>query len=405
MTDIELDDPASFDPTKIAAVDDPYPLFETLHEAGPSVATDSGYHVVVGYDAAKSVLRDDRFSSGRIGEYYRATLPEGAARERLGTRLNFMDPPDHTRVRGLVVTAFTPQRVQRLRDWVESKAHELLDGVESRLDAGETVDIRAELAHELPSAVISELLGVPVEDRDRLTELTEAIIPLLNVQMSEGTDRALEASEQFADYARDLIEDRRDNPGDDLLTDLLAVEEGEQSLDQEELVSLFVTLYSAGHRTTRDLFSNGLYELLERPGEYAAVADDPGLVPGAVQEFLRYETPTLYVARVPTEDVEIDGQTVPETTLTLVLLGAANRDPGRYDDPQSFDIRRNGPDPLSFAAGRHRCLGAPLATMEAEVMLEAVTDRFPDLSLADPAPEWWSAGPFRGLSHLQVRRA
>jgi cytochrome P450 len=405
MTAFDFDDPASFDPTQLAEVDDPYPLFDALHEEGSSVSTDAGYHVVVGYDAAQSVLRDDRFSSGRIGQYYRTTLPESAARERLGNRLNFMDPPDHTRVRGLVVKAFTPQRVRALRDWVESKAHELLDGVEASFDDGESVDIRAELAHELPSAVISELLGVPVEDRDQLTEWTEAITPLLNVQMAaDDMEEALEASEQFADYARDLIEQRRADPGDDLLTDLIQAEEDDQSLTSEELVSLFITLYSAGHRTTRDLFSNGLYELLQHPDDYAAIADDPELVPGAVQEFLRYETPTLYVGRVPTEDVEVDGQSVDAETITLVLLGAANRDPETYTDPHRFDIRRDGPDPLSFAAGRHRCLGAPLATMEAEVMLRAVTQRFPDLSLSNPKPLWWNSGPFRGLSHLQVER-
>lgn len=406
MSEFALEDAESFDPTQLAAVEDPYPVFDTLHEAGPSVATETGYHVVVGYDAVKDVLEDDRFSSGRIGEFYRSTLPEGAARERLGNRLNFMDPPDHTRVRGLVVTAFTPQRVRGLRDWVESKAGELLDGVESRLDDGDSVDIRAQLAHELPSAVISELLGVPVEDRDRLTELTESITPLLNVQMDpEDTEQALEASERFAEYADELIERRRADPGDDLLTGLIQAEEDDRSLDHEELVSLFITLYSAGHRTTRDLFSDGLYELLQRPEEYRAVAENPELVPGAVQEFLRYETPTLYAARVPTESVTIADTTVAPETITLVVLGAANRDPDTFDEPHRFDIRRDGPDPLSFAAGRHRCLGAPLATMEAEVMLEAVTRRFPDLALADPDPGWWSSGPFRGLNHLQVHRA
>lgn len=406
MSNFTLEDPTSFNPTQLAEVDDPYPLFDTLHESGPSVATNAGYHVVVGYDTAKNVLQDDRFSSGRIGEFYRATLPEGAARERLGHRLNFTDPPDHTRVRGLVATAFTPQRVKRLRDWVETKAHELLDDVEARIEADESVDIRAQVAHELPSAVISELLGVPVEDRDRLTELTEAITPLLNVQMDPAeTEKALEASERFAEYAQELIEQRRENPGEDLLSDLITVEEDDQSLSDEELESLFITLYSAGHRTTRDLFSNGLYHLLQRPEDYGTVVAEPDLVPSTIQEFLRYETPTLYAARVPTEDVEVAGQSVSEGTITLIALAAANRDPDTFTDPHRFDIRRDGPDSLSFAAGRHRCLGAPLATMEAEVMLDAVTDRFPDLTLADPEPEWWSSGPFRGLSHLQVQRA
>lgn len=409
MTEFDVDDPASFDPmsfdpTKLGEYEDPYPVFDALRTEGSSVATNAGYHVVIGYDAVESVLRDSRFSSGEIGNYFRAALPEGAANDRLANRLNFMDPPDHTRVRGLVVKAFTPARVEEMRSWVTSKAHELLDDVESRLeDDGESVDIRAEYAHRLPSAVISEMLGVPENDREMLTELTEAITPLLNIQANrEDRQRAIEASEEFADYASECIERRRQNPGDDLLTDMIRVEEGQQSLTEEELESLFITLYSAGHRTTRDLFSNGLYELLNHPEDYAAIASDPDMVPGAIREFLRYETPTLYVGRIPTEDVQLGGQTIPAKLPTLVMLAAANRDPETYADPHRFDVRREGPAPLSFATGRHRCLGAPLATMEAEVMLEALTERFPRLETADPEPTWWSSGPFRGLSHLQV---
>jgi pimeloyl-[acyl-carrier protein] synthase len=404
VSGFDFDDPASFDPAQLSDVEDPYPMFDALREEGASLDTRSGYHVVTGYDAAERVLRDTRFSSGKIGEYFRAALPEGAAQERLGNRINFMDPPDHTRVRGLVVKAFTPQRVEKLRDWTESKAHELLDDVESRFEDGEHVDIRTAFAHELPSSVISEMLGVPVADRDQLAEWTETITPLLNMQADRETrERAIDASEKFADYASDLIAERRENPGDDLLSDMIHVGEGQESLSREELLSLFMTLYAAGHRTTRDMFSNNLYELLSHPEAYAAIANDPELVSGAVQEFLRYETPTLYVGRIPTEDVELDGTTVDAQTPTLIMLGAANRDPETFTDPHRFDIRRDGPDPLSFASGRHRCLGAPLATMEAEVMLEAVTERFPTLELAQPEPDWWNTGPFRGLNYLRVR--
>lgn len=406
MTHPDLDEPESFQTAMLEDVEDPYPLFDVLREPGSSVATNIGYHIVTGYDTATSVLRDDRFSSGRIGDIYQAALPDGAAQDRLANRINFTDPPDHTRVRGLIVKEFTPQRVQTLRPWVEDKANELLDDIETQLERGETVDIRSELSHEVPSAVISELLGVPEPDRERLGELAEAVTPLLNPQVdTEEREAAIEASAEFAEYANDLIDERRADPGDDLLSDLIHVSDGQQELAHEELESLFITLYSAGHRTTRDLFSNGLYVLLDHPEQYQAVVDDPGLAPDAIQEFLRYETPTLYAGRVATEDVTLEGTTVRAGTPTLVMLGAANRDPETYVDPHQFDIRRDGPESLSFAAGRHRCLGAPLATMEAEVMLEAVTQRFPDLAVASPEPAWWNVGPFRGLDQLPVRLA
>jgi cytochrome P450 len=169
------------------------------------------------------------------------------------------------------------------------------------------------------------------------------------------------------------------------------------------VLSLVVTLYSAGHRTTRDLFTNGLFSLLQHPEQYAALVDDPSLVPGAVNEFLRFETPTLYVVRVPIFDVEIAGSPVPAFTPTLVILAAANRDPARFTDPDRFDIHRQEGAPLSFAAGPHHCLGAALARMEAEVMLTAITKRWPRLALAEPRPKWWSSGPFRGLDQLTVR--
>jgi len=406
-----------FEPARLGEVDDPYPLFASLRSQGSSVLTASGFRCVVTFDAAEAVFRDARFQSGLIATRYREALPPGAARDELSYRINFLDPPDHPRVRGIVSRAFTPARVRDLRPWVEATAEDLLDDIESGLvdsadlvdSAGPlppTVDLRADFAHTLPSLVISEMLGVPVADREQLTGWTEAVTPLLGVQIpADLRQRALDASERFADYASDLVEQRRRSPGSDLLSAM--VEEGPdgERLSREELLSLVVTLYSAGHRTTRDLFTNGLFTLLRHPDQYAAVAADPTLVAGAVGEFLRYETPTLYVARVPVADADIAGVPVPAFTPTLVMLAAANRDPARFIESERFDIRRDEGSSLSFAFGPHHCLGASLARMEAEVMLRAVTRRWPLLTLADgdrPAPRWWSSGPFRGLDHLWV---
>lgn len=405
QTLFDASDPASFDPSQLAGVADPYAIFAALHKTGPSLLTKSGLRVIIGYEMADKALRDKRFATGPIAERFRQTLPPGAAQDELAHRINFLDPPAHPRVRGLIQKAFTPARVLSMRQWVEEKTEELLDETAERMrKTGEkSFDIRADLAHSVPSLVISEMLGVPLADRDRLTEWTETVTPLLSVQMPlDQLAAALAASEKFAAYAVDLIAKRRATPGGDLLTAMLQVKEGTAQLSREELLSLVVTLYSAGHRTTRDLFVNGLFTLLHYPEMYSAVAKDSGQASAAVNEFLRYETPTLFVARIPREDVSINGITVPAYTPTIILLAAANRDPLRFNDPNRFDINRNEGVPLSFAAGAHHCLGASLARMEAEVMLIAITRRWPHLALTDPLPTWWSSGPFRGLTHLYV---
>jgi cytochrome P450 len=247
------------------------------------------------------------------------------------------------------------------------------------------------------------MLGVPLADRDTLTEWTEAVTPLLSAQIDPATlERGLDAAEKFAAYAADLADERRRTPGEDLLSAMLHSEDGQEKLSREELLSLIVTLYSAGHRTTRDLFTNGLFTLLRYPDDYAAVAAEPDLVPGTIQEFLRFETPTLYVVRIPTMDVELAGQPVASMTPVVILLAAANRDPAVFPDPDRFDIRRRDTSTLSFAVGPHRCLGAALAQMEAEVMLSAVTRRWRRLALAGEKPLWRGTGPFRGLTQLHV---
>jgi cytochrome P450 len=394
-------DATTFEPASLAELDDPYPLFHALRAAGPVLRVRSGYVCVTSYAAADAVFRDHHFASGLIAERYRQALPPGAARDELSHRINFLDPPDHPRVRGLVSRAFTPGRVRDLRPWIEAEADRLLDAIE--LTSDHTPDIRARFAHLLPSFVISELLGVPLADRDELTHWTEAVTPLLGVQVPpEARAAALEASEKFAAYASELLDDRRRQPGDDLLTGFVRAQEGDERLSREELLSLVVTLYSAGHRTTRDLFTNGLFTLLQHPDQYAAIVDDPSLAPSAVNELLRFQTPTLYVARVAGEGAAIDGVSVPALSPVLLFLAAANRDPAHFTDPDRFDITRDEGAPLSFAFGAHHCLGASLARMEAEVMLLAVTRRWPRLRLADPPPSWWSSGPFRGLDHLHV---
>ena len=391
----------SFDPNDFGPNVDPYPLLAGLREAGPVLRLDSGYWAVTGYDAAMQVFRQRALASGPIALRFLNSLPEGAARDEMSHRINFLDPPDHPRVRGLVMKAFTPRRVADLAPWMETTVGELLDGIDPE---GE-VDLLARFAHQLPSLVISEMLGVPVADRDQLTKWSDDVAPLLGVSVSPADlECAVAAAEEFHAYLTDLLEERRKHPGEDLLSALLLAEENGERLNRVELLSLAATLYSAGHRTTRDAFANDMSVLLSNAGYYERVVSGEWSNSATVAEFLRYETPTLFVARIPIEPVTVGGVEIGAFEPVLIFLAGANRDPVVFDEPDSFLPGRSGPAGLSFAHGAHYCLGAALATTEAEIMLRHLCTRWPKLSLAPGHPLCWhQRGPFRGLNELVVR--
>ncbi|MBI2169928.1 MAG: cytochrome P450 [Actinobacteria bacterium] len=394
----------TLDPTQLAEVSDPYPLYAAQRAEAPVARAPSGFWCVTGYDEAEAVLRDSRSTTGPIGARYREALPDGsAARTELGRRINLIDPPDHTRVRGLVGKAFTPRRVEQMREWIATLADRLLADAETIATIEGAVDLLPVVAHPLPSLVISELLGVPGTDRALLSELTEATAPLLGVSVpADDWERGLDASERFAEYVEGLLAERAQAPGDDLLSALIAAEEEGDRLTHEELMSLVVTLYAAGHRTTRDLFTNGLAALLRaEPAQRAAAADDPKR---ATEEFVRFATPTHFVGRVPVEPMEVAGEAIGPYEPVLVFLAAANRDPRRFADPERLDVTRApDPPPLSFALGPHFCLGASLARTEVEILVGATLRRWPEMSSAEDDHGWWTAGPFRGLKSLRVR--
>jgi len=392
--------PVRFDPTDLAGVDDPYPLLAAVRDAAPVARLESGFWAVTGYAAALEVLRQHAFASAPIAGRYVTSLPPGAARDEMSHRINFLDPPDHTRVRGLVSKAFTPRRVADLAPWMAATAEHLLDD----LGGAPQVDLLRRFAHQLPSLVISELLGVPSADRDRLTGWSDDVAPLLGLTMADADRaRALVAAEAFHAYLSALLDGRRRAPGEDLLSALLAAEEHGERLQRVELLSLAATLYSAGHRTTRDLFSNGLSVLLRQPGAWEHVVAGRWSVAAVVAEFLRYETPTLFVVRVPLEATRVGGVAIGALEPVLIFLAAANRDPAVFDAPDEFRPGRGGPAALSFAHGAHFCLGASLARAEAETMLAALRHRWPKLALAADHPlRWHQRGPFRGLDELRV---
>ena len=384
-----------FDPATLQQLDDPFPRYAELRAEASVVALASGRSAVFGYDTAAFVLRDPRFRSGTLGALYASMLPPGALRDEMSRRINFLDPPDHPRVRGLVAKALTPRRVRDLRGWIDAAARRLV--AELPIADG-TVEVMAGLAHPLPSLVISELLGVSPARRDELTALSDAITPVFGTSVSApDRDRAVAAAEVMHGILGEEMDRRRTEPADDLLAALVAVEEDGERLSHAELMSLVATLYSAGHRTTRDLFGNGL-ELLVARDALPSASPDARLI----DEITRLATPTHYVARFATEDVDVGGVPVAAGTPIMVFLAAANRDPAVYENPDAFDPDRAGPPALSFALGPHFCLGASLARVEVEAMLTALVERFPNATAADRPRHWHQRGPFRGLDQLTL---
>jgi cytochrome P450 len=387
-----------FDPVELADLADPHPRYDEVRGDGGPVELATGGLGVFGYDAAVMVLRDPRFCSAPLGRIYAATLPPGALADEMGHRINFLDPPDHPRVRGLVSQAFTPRRVRALRPWIEATAASLVDEL---VVADGEVEVMRGLAHPLPSLVISELLGVPTGERERLTDLADTVSPVLGTRITpEQRAAAVAAADELHAVRRAEIDARRTDPRDDLLSALVAAEEDGARLSPPELMSLAATLYSAGHRTTRDLFGNGLDLVLGRGIPVPATVG-----PEWVDEIARLATPTHFVARFAAEDVDVAGRTLPAGTPLMVFLAAANRDPARYARPHDFDATRAGPPALSFANGPHFCLGAGLARLEVQAMVEAVHRRFPDAGPVGTASPWHQRGPFRGLDRLPLRVA
>jgi pimeloyl-[acyl-carrier protein] synthase len=311
-----------------------------------------------------------------------------------------LDPPDHTRLRRLVNKAFTPRVAESLRPRVMGLVDELLDAVASRRE----MELVHDLAYPLPVIVIAALLGVPSEDRDRFKEWSDTLTALLDpLQANRGLEPCQRAYEELTVYMRGVFEARRREPRDDLISALVAVEEQGEKLDETDLQALVMLILGAGHETTTNLIANAVLALLRHPAERRRLQDDPALIATAVEEFLRYDSPVQATDRVALEDCEIGGRPFRAGSTALMLLGSANRDPARFADPDRLDLGRTDNDHLSFGHGIHFCLGAALARVEAQVAVNALLARFPDLD-GETAPRHWKRSlVLRGPTALRVR--
>jgi cytochrome P450 len=386
---------------------DPYPTYRRLRETAPVVrAPLLGAWIVSRYDDVEHVLRSPHFTTDRQDLAVMRLLRRSARRDPdllafLEHDLLMIDGAKHTRLRKLVSKAFTPRRVAALRPRVESLVGELLDAAAARGDG--RMDVVADLAAPLPATVIGEMLGVPAEDRDRLHHWSHELVELLDpFSGREGLDPPRRATRALADYFRGLLDERRREPRDDLLSAMLAAEEEGQRLGEDELLALAGLVLVAGHETTTNLIASGVLCLLRHPDERKRLQDDPGLLPSAVEELLRFESPIQLTDRVATEDCEMGGRRIRRGQLVGVLLGSANRDPARFADPDRLDLSRQDGRHLAFGHGGHFCLGAQLARLEGEVALGALLRRFPDLrGPADP-PGWKRSIVLRGPTALPI---
>ncbi|MCY7419256.1 MAG: cytochrome P450 [Chloroflexi bacterium] len=390
---------------------DPYPAYRALQAEAPvhwSAAWNAW--VVAGYDDCISALRDHaRFSSaGRLLELLDGLPPELQAtaapiREHFSTRgLIHVDPPDHQRLRSLISKAFSPRVIEAMRPRIEVIVEGLLDQV---VDRGE-MEVVADLAYPLPAIVIAELLGAPPEDRDRFRRWSDEIVAFQGTgrAIPEAVPRSASGITEMRAYLAELFEERRRTPHDDLLGNLVAVELEGQRLTTDELYSTCVTFLIGGHETTTSLIANGVWTLLRHPAQLAALREDPSLMGSAIEEILRFESPIQRTFRRVAQDTEFGGRSLRAGQIAIQLLGAANRDPEHFDEPDSFDIRRSPNRHIAFGSGIHFCIGAPLARLEATIALSAVLRRFPDLELATPAVTWQSEKAlFRCVSSLPVR--
>ncbi|MET9361024.1 cytochrome P450 [Streptomyces sp. NPDC006632] len=378
---------------------DPYPAYAALRRACPvqpmanGSGTRSGY-VVTGYAQAREALADPRLSKDTAvffaGKESRRRLHPAVAHTMLAS-----DPPRHTRLRKLVTKAFTTGAVARMRPFIARVTDELLD----RWPAGEQVDLVGALAAPLPVIVICELLGVPEAERPAVRRWSGELFA------AGEPDRVDTASHAIAAYMTGLIAAKRARPGSSLLDDLVAARDGDDRLSEEELVSLAVLLLIAGHETTTNFLGNAVLALLRNPGAAARLREDPDRVPAALDELLRFDSPVSTATfRFATQALTLGGTAIPAGAAVTIALGAANRDPERFASPDLLDWDRDAAAHLGFGHGIHRCVGAPLAKAEAEIVLRALIARFPRLRLAVPADrlQWRRTRLVRGLAALPV---
>ena len=390
-----------FSPFSPEFLANPYPFYALLRRNDPVHWNQTiNIWILTRYEDMLPVLRDDELFSAdrRRSENFQqlGVDPDDVPRSMLTS-----DPPDHTRLRTLVNKAFTARTVARLRERIQ----QLVDGSLDRVAGRGHMEVISDLAYPLPITVIAEMLGVPADDQDRFRAWSSKIAVALGPLTSQEMGReAMEARNELIQYFNPLIERRRAEPQDDLISALIEAEEQGDALTHGELLAMLLLLLIAGHETTVNLKGNGLLALLRHPEQAQRLREDPSIAKPAVEELLRYDSPVQLTGRVAMEDLEIGGRKVKARQSVMTVVAAANRDPAVFPEPDALDLTRTPCNHLSFSAGIHFCLGAQLARIEGQIALSTIVRRFPEIRLAKPVEEltYRPAVVLRGLDELPV---
>ena len=393
-----------FDPLSPDYIRNPYPFYERLRNTDPVHLTEHRSYLASRHAEASLVLRDKRFGKDFVERTVRRYGPKIMEEPIFRSMSHWMlqqDPPDHTRLRGLVVKAFTARRVEDMRPRIQQVVDQTIDAV---IDSGH-MDLIEDFAFRLPVTIICDMLGIPEEHREAFYKGSRDGGRILEpVPMTQEEIAQANAGNAMARmYFEQLFELRRREPGDDLTTQLVQAEEDGSKLTNEELTANIILLFGAGHETTVNLIGNGLLALHRNPDQLALLKSNPSLITNAIEEFLRYDSSVQLTGRVALEDIpDLGGKKIPKGETVLCLLGSANRDPAAYHDhPDRLDITRPNIRPLSFGGGIHHCLGAQLARIEAEIAISTLLRRLPELRLDDADnPEWRPTFVLRGLKRL-----
>jgi cytochrome P450 len=404
MSDTAQAAPPNFNPLSPEFIRDPYPFYRQLRGFDPLWRSPLGYRVATRHADIAFILRDRRFGKAyetRIKSRYGADAMAEPALHAMGLWMLNLDPPDHTRLRGLVVRAFTARRVDEMRPRIQA----IVDAAIDRIEPNGAMEVIQDFAYRLPVTVICEMLGIPDADRDRFIENARDAaggrlldpVPMTRAEL----DRANERNEAAMDYFRRLFALRRAEPGDDLTSQLVHAEEQGQKLTEEELVANINLLFGAGHETTVNLIGNGLLALYRNPDQLRKLRERPELAANAVEELLRYDSSVQLTGRAALQDVTVGEVEIKTGEGVLCLLGAGNRDPDIYPEPDRLDIARAKIEVLSFGGGIHHCLGAQLARLEGEIAISTLLRRLPGLTLDEiEQPEWRPTFVLRGLLRL-----
>ena len=392
---------SAFNPMDPEFLADPYPTYHRLRDEDPVHHSPMDFWVLTRYEDVAAVLRDPRFIKepivSMVAARFGVSVPPG-----VGLSMLDRDPPDHTRLRSLVSKAFTPRVVEGLRPRIQKMVDDLI----ARAEAVGTMDLIEEFAYPIPVNVICEMLGVPVEDHERFKgwslDIARGLDSVWLPPESEIPKRSGAARHAIGDYMRGLIAERRASPRGDLLSALITAEEAGDKLSEDELIATCILLLIAGHETTVNLIGNGTLALLRHPEELRRLRETPGLITSAVEELLRYDGPVQRTARITSTAVTIGGRTIPQGEMVMPFIGAADRDPSQFPDPDRLDLGRADNRHIAFGWGIHFCLGAPLARVEGQIAIDTLVRRLPRLALVNDEPEHRQSLTLRGLKALPV---